>query len=76
MDNVVKFPRKPICDDLMVYTDEYGDKWFMYSIEYKDADNKTFTFSIWARSFEDAENRLQCVKNNGNVCGEIIGVTS
>jgi hypothetical protein len=57
----------------MTYIDEKGRTWNEFTISYRhELDNMTFSFKIWAIDMADAIERLEMIKANGVVDGEII----
>jgi hypothetical protein len=59
----------------MTYIDEKGHKWNEFTISYRhEIDDMTFTFTIWAIDFADAIERLEMIKANGKVDGQLVGV--
>ncbi len=53
------------------YTDSDGVVWKEFSCGF-DHSGKKFTFDIWAKSFEDADDKLCAIIESGEVLGEII----
>lgn len=69
-NNILNFPDRNSPDNDCQYKDD-RESWYKYSASYVDGD-KEFVFSIWARSFEDAERRLKLpMKINGQILTEI-----
>lgn len=58
-------------DSEQTYTDANGVKWFKYGVEYTDQRGRTMSFELWAKSFADADRRLEQIANNGRVSGQI-----
>jgi hypothetical protein len=56
-------------DSEHVYIDGAGVKWFKFSCTYKSLTD--MSFYIWATSFEDAEDRLEKIKNTAVVDGQV-----
>lgn len=59
-------------DSNQTYVDGDGVTWLKFGVEYKDQRGRTMTFDIWATSSEDAGERLQLIKENGKVYGQIL----
>lgn len=59
-------------DEEQTYVDEGGVKWFKYGVDYKDQRGARMSFYIWATSLEDANERLESIKANACVYGQII----
>lgn len=49
-----------------------GKEWKEYAIEWTDIDGGVFAFTIYALSLEHASYRLEELKNNARLGGEII----
>jgi hypothetical protein len=57
-----------------VCEDEAGRPLYCFAIDYRYCD-RNFTVTIWAYSWEDAEERLRGIRHTGAVVGKIISVT-
>jgi hypothetical protein len=58
----------------MTYIDEKGRTWNKFTISYKhEIDDMTFSFQIWAIDYADAVERLEMIKANGKVDGQLVG---
>lgn len=60
----------PPPDPEHVFTDEHGQQWFEFLCAYADADGE-FSFTIWAKDFEDAERRMNVLRQTAVVSGQI-----
>ena len=73
MTNVVQFRReeRPEVEHVTI-TVENGQPvhWYEYACTF-DHDGKKFAFSIWAKSFEDAEARMASLRATAYVDGQI-----
>ena len=59
----------------MTYIDEKGRTWNKFTVSYThELDNQSFSFSIWAIDIADAIERLEMIKANGKVDGQLVGV--
>jgi hypothetical protein len=59
----------------MTYIDEKGHKWNEFTVSYHhELDNQNFSFTIWAIDIADAIERLEMIKANGKVDGQLSGV--
>lgn len=47
-----------------------GKKWFKFAVDYKDG-GREFSFHIWAYDIEDAKRRLQLIRDNATICGQL-----
>ena len=65
MINIIQFPDLKGPDADHISFDRNGKKMFHFSCTFDNDGNGMFTFQIWAYDFEDAERRLQYIKNNG-----------
>ena len=54
------------------FIDESGTAWRLFLFEY-EMNGKKYAFELSARSFEDAEQRLKAIGQNGVVLGVIEG---
>lgn len=74
MDFTIERMKRESAPHLQI-VDEDGVVWFKYGADYKDKDNRTFTFYFWATGDEDAEDRLTRIQSTawliGRVCEEI-----
>lgn len=61
-------------NDLLEYIDPEGHTWHPFTVSYKhEIDNQSFSFTIWAIDRTDAVERLQYVRTNGKIDGQIVG---
>jgi len=51
-------------------SDAHGVEMFLFSIDYQFCGSE-WSFNIWAYSFEDAEARVDAMRNTLNVAGQI-----
>lgn len=57
----------------MTFTDDKGHKWNEFTLSYThELDNQTFSFSIWAIDIADAIERLEMIKANARVDGQLV----
>ena len=56
-----------------VMLDDNGNKWYKFVVDY-EVDDRTFSFIIWAHDLEDAQWRLECIKERSQVTGQIYKV--
>lgn len=57
------------------FIDDKGRTWNEFTVTYRhELDNQTFSFTIWAIDFADAVERLEMIKANGVVDGQLMGV--
>ncbi len=57
------------------YTDENGINWQEFTCSYThELDGDTFSFTIWAVDFADAQERLSYIGGNGTVDGPLEAV--
>lgn len=57
----------------MTFTDPKGRTWNEFTISYfHELDNQSFSFTIWAIDLADAIERLEFIKANGKVDGQLI----
>lgn len=70
--NVITFPPKNQPDPKHVCTDAQGVTWYEFAVDFADDDN-VFSFRIWAKNNEDAERRVQCIKESAFLKGKIFG---
>jgi hypothetical protein len=47
-----------------------GVKWFEFGVDFDDGDS-TFSFTIWAKDWEDAERRVELIRTNARVVGQL-----
>lgn len=59
-------------DAACIWKDQNGENWFKYSVRYL-IDDRVFSFSIWAQSMKDAQERLDLLKTNAEIEGQIFG---
>lgn len=69
--NVIKFPDKNQPDKKHVLVDDRGVKWFEFTCSYDDKSGNSFIFSIWAKSKEDAEERMAALKQTAKIDGQL-----
>ena len=69
--NIIEFPSNNKPDENHTYTDENGVRWFEFLCSYFDDNEKQFSFSIWAMSHTDAEERLCFITKNSKVDGQL-----
>lgn len=53
----------------LTYVDDDGIPWYQYAVEYTDARGARMEVTLWATSFEDAEQRLTAMRDTGSVVG-------
>lgn len=59
----------------MTFIDHKGRTWQLYSVQYTHPiDEQIFTFEIWAIDQADAIERVEYIKQNAVLAGQIIGV--
>lgn len=59
----------------MKYTDDKGITWLPFTIEYKHPiDDQKFSFTIWAVDLADAIERLEYIRENAFVSGQLLEV--
>jgi hypothetical protein len=59
----------------MTFIDEKGRTWNEFTVSYRhELDDVTFSFTIWAIDIADAIERLEMIKANGVVDGQLIEV--
>ena len=51
--------------------DGFGRALYTFGVEYH-MDNATWSFNLWAYSFEDAERRVAAIREDGKVYGQIM----
>jgi hypothetical protein len=77
MTNVVEFPQ-PTPDQpdaehtCIIVKDGKPEKWLEFSGAFDDGGSE-FAFEIWATSKEDAERRVQCIRQSARLGGQIFG---
>lgn len=62
-----------------VSQDQWGRDIFRFAVEYphlakQSGENRTWTATIWAYSFQDAEDRLEAIRQHGVVAGQVMEV--
>lgn len=67
MSNIIDFN---VPDDCHVYTDMHGTNWQEYVCEFVHRYQR-FSFKIWARSDDDAEDKINAIIDNGEVVGQV-----
>jgi hypothetical protein len=61
----------------MTYIDNRGRTWHPFTVSYThELDDQTFSFTIWAIDIADAIERLDMIKANGVVDGQLIEVVA
>ena len=61
-------------NDLLGYIDPKGRTWHPFTVSYThEIDNQSFSFTIWAIDHADAVERLQYIRQNGKIDGQIMG---
>lgn len=55
-----------------IYVDSEDVVWYKYTCSYDDMNGINMIFEIWAKSDEDANERLQYLKGNAKVDGGLI----
>ena len=63
--------RRSLVQPDISFRDDKGTLWYQYVCDYYDGD-QTFTFEIWAESYEDAERRMNLIKKNGVLVGQLV----
>ena len=53
--------------------DENGGIWKLFSLDYVDEDSRIFSLDLYAKSWTDALHRLDLIKRNGDITGQITG---
>ena len=60
--------------EVLEYIDEKGRTWHPFTVSYVHGiDNQSFSFTIWAIDHADAVERLQYIRQNGKIDGQIVG---
>jgi hypothetical protein len=54
-----------------VHIDHKGTLWYRFMIEFQ-IDDAEFSFDMWARDMDDANRRLQIIKNNAKLVGQVV----
>jgi hypothetical protein len=70
-NNVVQFPDKNAPDSDHVFVDDQGETWYRFTCSYVDYRRARMVFDIWALSQADAENRMEYLKSNAVVDGQV-----
>lgn len=67
-NNVLNFISKKtkVFDEKYNFIDQSGDSWFIFACSYIDMEGNTNYFNMWAKSFEDAKARINCIGNGAN----------
>lgn len=77
-DNIVIFPDLNAPDAEHIYVDDNGNKWQRFSISFRHESvveskrEQSFSFDIWALDHEDAERRLESIRQNAKVDGGVM----
>jgi hypothetical protein len=53
--------------------DDIGGFWKLFSLDYEDEDGRVFSLDLYAKSWADAMHRLDLIKGNGAITGQITG---
>jgi hypothetical protein len=53
--------------------DDIGGIWKLFSLDYEDEDGRVFSLDLYAKSWADALRRLDLIKGNGSITGQITG---
>jgi len=75
MTNIIDFQemllKKDGVDKSSEYTDDSGVVWGKYTCAFTHKNIK-FAFEIWATSFDDADDKICAIIDNGEVVGRIL----
>ena len=70
IDFTAEVKKKNPPDQEHIFIDEQGIEWFEFYCSYAFED-KEYGFCIWAKSTEDADQRLKAINGSGEVKGQM-----